>query len=279
MSISSIKKYISNLKKYIRTGGVVYTNVSIVAPFQQLSNKTVFVSGGTSGIGLGIAKLFLAEGATVIISGRNEKKLGETKQVLNNQNLHTICWDISDEKVADSKIHQLVVEIGGIDIFVNNAGIYDSASWDKVTPEMYDKVVDTNQRGLYFICQAEGRYFVENNRKGKIINITSIAGILTGFNPYNVSKWGATCITRGLAKALVRKGVLVNAIAPGNVVTNIHSGVRGKSVEDNSYTSLHPTERYTLVEEVASLALYLASDMANNVVGQVIAIDGGWTLN
>lgn len=78
MSISSIKKYISNFKKYIRTGGVVYTNVSIVAPSLQLSNKIVFVSGGTSGIGLGIAKLFLAEGATVIISGRNKKKLDET---------------------------------------------------------------------------------------------------------------------------------------------------------------------------------------------------------
>lgn len=78
MSISSIKKYISNFKKYIRTGGVVYTNVSIVAPSLQLSNKIVFVSGGTSGIGLGIAKLFLAEGATVIISGRNKRSL--TKQ-------------------------------------------------------------------------------------------------------------------------------------------------------------------------------------------------------
>lgn len=100
MSISSIKKYISNFKKYIRTGGVVYTNVSIVAPSLQLSNKIVFVSGGTSGIGLGIAKLFLAEGATVIISGRNKKKLDETKQALNNQNLYTICWDITDEKVA-----------------------------------------------------------------------------------------------------------------------------------------------------------------------------------
>ena len=170
-------------------------------------------------------------------------------------------------------------EVGQIDVFVNNAGVYETASWDNVTPEMYDKVIDTNQRGLYFMCQAEGKYFVENNRKGKIINITSIAGILTGFNPYNVSKWGATCITRGLAKELVRKGVLINAIAPGNVVTNIHSGVRGKKVEDNAYTSQHPTERYTLVEEVASLALYLASDASNNVVGQVIAVDGGWTLN
>jgi NAD(P)-dependent dehydrogenase (short-subunit alcohol dehydrogenase family) len=274
----SIKRYFSNFIKFLKAGGVSYVNVSLVLPSGQLSGKTIFVSGGTSGIGLGIAKLFLAEGATVIISGRNQQKLSETEQTFGNPHLHTVCWDISDEKVAVSMIQKIVAEVGPVDIFVNNAGVYESASWDKVTPEMYDKVIDTNQRGLYFMCQSEGRYFVENGRKGKIINITSIAGILTGFNPYNVSKWGATCITKGLAKELITKGVIVNGIAPGNVVTNIHAGVRGKKVEDNAYTSQHLTKRYTLVEEVATLALYLASDAANNVVGQVIAIDGGWTL-
>ena len=275
----SLKKYVSNLLKYIKTGGVVYANVSVVSPNSQLKGKTVFISGGTSGIGLSIAKCFLEEGAIVIISGRNEAKLKEVSTRINNNRLHIINWDCSDVKISSEKIGFLVSTIGHIDIFINNAGVYDSASWDNVTPEMYDFVVDTNQRGLYFMCQEEGKYFVNNNRKGKIINITSIAGILSGFNPYNVSKWGAACITRGLAKELVKKGVCVNAIAPGNVVTNIHKGVQGKSVEDNAYTSQHPTGRYTLVEEVASLALYLASDSSNNMTGQVIAIDGGWTLN
>lgn len=279
MKLSLIKKYVLNLLKYIKTGGVVYANVSVISPNSQLKGKTVFISGGTSGIGLGIAKCFLEEGAIVIISGRNEAKLKEVSSRLNNNRLHTINWDCSDEKITSEKICFLVSTIGHIDIFINNAGVYDSASWDSVTPEMYDFVIDTNQRGLYFMCQEEGKYFVNNNRKGKIINITSIAGILSGFNPYNVSKWGAACITKGLAKELVRKGICVNAIAPGNVVTNIHKGVQGKSVEDNAYTSQHPTGRYTLVEEVASLALYLASDSSNNMTGQVIAIDGGWTLN
>lgn len=274
-----LKKYVLNLLKYIKTGGVVYTNVSLVSPNNQLKGKTVFISGGTSGIGLGIAKCLLDEGAIVIISGRNEAKLKEVSKHLNSNRLHTINWDCSNEKIASQKLSLLVSTIGHIDIFINNAGVYDSASWDTVTPEMYDSVINTNQRGLYFMCQEEGKYFVNNNRKGKIINITSIAGILSGFNPYNVSKWGAACITRGLAKELVKKGVCVNAIAPGNVVTNIHKGVQGKSVEDNAYTSQHPTGRYTLVEEVASLALYLASDSSNNMTGQVIAIDGGWTLN
>lgn len=279
MKLSLIKKYLSNLLKYVKTGGVVYTNVSIVSPNNQLNGKTVFISGGTSGIGLGIAKCFLEEGAIVVISGRNEIKLKEVASRLNNSRLHTIHWDCADEKITSDKISYLVSTIGHIDIFINNAGVYDSASWDSVTPEMYDMVIDTNQRGLFFMCQEEGKYFVNYNRKGKIINITSIAGILSGFNPYNVSKWGAACITRGLAKELVKKGICVNAIAPGNVVTNIHKGVQGKSVEDNAYTSQHPSGRYTLVEEVASLALYLASDSSNNMTGQVIAIDGGWTLS
>lgn len=279
MKLRLLKKYISNLLKYIKSGGVVYTNISIVSPCNQLQNKTVFISGGTSGIGLGIAKCFLAEGAKVIISGRNDHKLEEVANALNCDSLYTINWDCSDEKITSAKLESLISTVGQIDIFINNAGVYDSASWDNVTPEMYDRIVDTNQRGLYFMCQEEGKYFISNKRKGKIINITSIAGILSGFNPYNVSKWGAACITRGLAKELVKKGICVNAIAPGNVVTNIHNGVQGKSVEDNAYTSQHLTERYTLVEEVASLALYLASDSSNNMTGQVIAIDGGWTLN
>lgn len=111
MSISSIKKYISNFKKYIRTGGVVYTNVSIVAPSLQLSNKIVFVSGGTSGIGLGIAKLFLAEGATVIISGRNKKKLDETKQALNNQNLYTIVGILPMKRLLIQRFISLLLKL------------------------------------------------------------------------------------------------------------------------------------------------------------------------
>lgn len=247
--------------KYVKSGGVVLVNVSFTQPNSRLAGKTVFVSGGTSGIGKSIAQTFLAEGAKVIVSGRNEKNLNELKSEF--PNIETVKWDIADISVASAKIAELQDKYGNIDVFVNNAGVYEANSWDAVTEGQYDKCADINQKGLYFMCQAEGKYMVGHNIKGKIINITSIAGIKSGFDPYSVSKWGATCITKGLAKDLVGYGIVVNGIAPGNVVTNIHEGVRGKNVNDNAYMPSHLTKRYTLVEEISSLALFLASDSSN----------------
>lgn len=269
--------YFKNMLKYIKSGGVVYVNVSYTEVNKRLQGKTVFVSGGTSGIGKGIATLFLAEGANVIVSGRNEKHLSDLKKEL--PDINVIQWDVADVEVSDSKIIEMVSKYGRIDIFINNAGVFEADAWNAVSEKMYDKCVNINQKGLYFMCQSEGRYFVSNNIHGKIINITSIAGIKSGFDPYSVSKWGATCITKGIAKELVGHGIIVNGIAPGNVVTNIHDGVKGKNVNDNAYMPNHLTKRYTLVEEIASLALFLAGDSSNNMVGQIIAVDGGWTLN
>lgn len=266
------------IKKFLTKQIIVKVSINTVAPNAVLMGKTALITGANSGIGLAIAKRFLDEGARVIITGRDEIKLQKVCSELKGKNISFICWDISDvhktKLIFDQKIRK-----EKIDIFVNNAGVYDKDNWQNISPEMYEKVVGINQTGLFFICQEEGKYLIENKIEGKIINITSIAGIESGFTPYNVSKWGATCITKGLAKVLLSYGIRVNAIAPGNVVTNIHEDVRGKNVFDNAYTPQHPTNRYTLVEEIASMSLFLASDQANNMVGQVIAIDGGWTLS
>ncbi len=270
--------YLKNLLKYIKSGGLILVNVTTTKPEVRFSSKTVLVTGGTSGIGLGIAKQFLAEGANVIITGRKADTLASTQTTINNPRLHTLQWDMSNISIARQKIQEASSIIGPIDIVVNNAGVYASGSWNSITEEMYDTVNNTNAKGLFFMCQAEGDYFVKNNIKGRIINICSIAGLVSGFNPYSVSKWSSVCITKGIAKELVRKGIIVNGIAPGNVVTNIHSGVRGKDVNDNAYMPQHPTGRYTLVEEIAEMATYLAGGAASNIVGQVIAIDGGWSL-
>ena len=214
-----------------------------------------------------------------MVTGRNAGALDKLQLELNNSALHSIVWDVSNVEDAKTKIGEVASELGHIDIIINNAGIYDTAAWNKVDETMYDRVNDINAKGLFFMCQAEGEYFINNKIKGRIVNINSIAGIKSGFDPYSVSKWGSVCITKSIAKILVKHGIVVNGIAPGNVVTNIHNGVRGKDVKDNAFMPAHLTQRYTLVEEVASLALYLSSDMATNIIGQVIAIDGGWTLN
>lgn len=214
-----------------------------------------------------------------MVTGRNAEALDILQAELGNSNLHTIIWDVSKVGEAKVKLSEVAGTLGRIDIIINNAGVYDAAAWNKVDETMYDRVNDINAKGLFFMCQAEGEYFINNKIKGRIVNINSIAGIKSGFDPYSVSKWGSVCITKSIAKILVKHGIVVNGIAPGNVVTNIHNGVRGKDVKDNAFMPAHLTQRYTLVEEVASLALYLSSDMATNIIGQVIAIDGGWTLN
>lgn len=281
----NIKSGIRNLIKYIRSGGIIYVNLNTVNPSERFKGKHVLVTGGTSGIGLEIAKEFLAEGADVLITGRHQDALERTKSDLafsgkrENGNIYTITWDVSNVSDAKMKLEEAAKQMGGIDIIINNAGIYESSAWNQVTEESYDRVNDINAKGLFFMCQAEGEYFINNKIKGRIVNINSIAGIKSGFDPYSVSKWSSVCITKSIAKLLVTHGIVVNGIAPGNVVTNIHDGVRGKDVSDNAYMPSHLTQRYTLVEEIASMALYLSSDMATNIIGQVITIDGGWTLN
>lgn len=274
-----LRKYLSNFVKYLKSGGVILVNLQTNPSKRRFEGKNVLVTGGSSGIGKEIAKEFLYEGATVMVTGRNAGALDKLQLELNNSALHSIVWDVSNVEDAKTKIGEVASELGHIDIIINNAGIYDTAAWNKVDETMYDRVNDINAKGLFFMCQAEGEYFINNKIKGRIVNINSIAGIKSGFDPYSVSKWGSVCITKSISKILVKHGIVVNGIAPGNVVTNIHNGVRGKDVKDNAFMPAHLTQRYTLVEEVASLALYLSSDMATNIIGQVIAIDGGWTLN
>lgn len=272
------KTYLKNLRKYIREGGVVYVNLSFTSPQKQFQGKTIFVTGGTSGIGLQIAKDFLSEGAIVIITGRNIEKLKKVKNEINNQHLHIIEWDVNDIDKRDEIFNSIHNEYGNIDIFINNAGIYDCPNWPHTSPEQYDKVVNTNTRALYFLCQKEGKYLINNKIKGKIVNITSVEGIQSNFSPYSISKWGSICITKGLAKLLIKDGINVNGIAPGIVLTNISDWSKRKNINDNAYAPSHLSKRYTLVEEISSMALYLSSDAASNIVGQNIVIDGGWTL-
>lgn len=277
--LNKIKTYIKNLCKYLREGGVVYVNLTFTNPEKRFDGKKVFITGGTSGIGLQIAKDFLSEGAIVTITGRNIERLNRVKNEINNNNLHVIEWDIKDINKRDEIFSQVHEKLGNIDIFINNAGVYDSPNWQDVTPEQYDYIVDTNTKSLYFICQREGAYMINNNIKGKIINITSVEGIQSNFSPYSTSKWGSIGITKGLAKLLIKEGINVNGIAPGIVLTNISQWSKKKNINDNAYTPSHLTQRYTLVEEISSMALYLSSDIASNIVGQNIVIDGGWTLN
>ncbi len=271
--------YIKNLIKFIKKGGVVYTKVSVLNNNNLLHGRVALITGGTSGFGLAIAKRFLASGCKVVITGRNKAKLEEVLLSVESDYIRGIVWDICDVNNAHSKMQEVENIWGPIDIAVNNAGVWLPQNWSATTEKDWDTVMNTNLKGLFFISQAEGIIMQnEKNRIKKIINITSIEGLRAGWGPYHASKWGANGLTKGMAKQLLSKNIIVNAIAPGMAVTGINPRLP-KNVNDNAYLPLQPNGRYVLVEEVAELAAYLASDASNCIVGQVIAIDGGWSLN
>ena len=153
-------QYFKNMLKYVKSGGVVLVNVSFTQPNKRLAGKTIFISGGTSGIGKNMAKTFMEEGATVIVSGRKEENLKELNAAY--PEIHTIKWDIADIHSASDNIADLDKKYGPIDVFVNNAGVYDAASWDSITEASFDKCADINQKALFFMCQAEGKYMVNH---------------------------------------------------------------------------------------------------------------------
>lgn len=278
--LSKIKTNLSHMLKYMKHGGVVYMNVSFTQPDKRFAGKKVFISGGSSGIGLEMAKEYLAEGADVLITGRSRQHLKEAETKLQSAHLHTMVWDIDDVDSIEAKMKEAISIMGAFDIFVNNAGVgIKYVSWDKYDREVYDSVHKTNERALFFMSQAQGKYFVVNKIQGKILNIISIAGLMPLFDPYAVSKWGAACSTVGLAKALAPYGINVNGIAPGTVMTNIEDWYKGRSIEDNAFYAAQPTKRFTMKEEIASLALFLTSGAANNIVGQIVAVDGGRCLH
>lgn len=270
-------QYLKNMLKYIKSGGVVYVNVKQVLPSEQFKGKKVLITGGSSGFGFQMAKDFIAQGAEVMITGRNPQKLGEAKDKISNARLHTIVWDQSDCNSIINKFNEVISELRGLDVAINNAGVWNNTDWHTVDESEYDKIVDINTKGLYFLCKAEVDYFRKNNIPAKIINITSIEGNRPSFLPYSISKWGAKCLTEGLAKEVAQFGIQVNAIAPGVALTDINMQLK-QNQKDNFYFPQHRTGRFTSVEEISNLAMFLASDQASNIVGQTIAVDGGWTI-
>lgn len=278
--IRKIISYAKNMFKYAKSGGVVYINFDKVSPNMRFVGKKVLITGGSSGIGFETAKEYLAEGAEVIITGRHEKSLREAARKLSSDKLHTILWDASDVKIIPQKLHEAVSLLKGanIDFFINNAGVYVSESLAEYDESTYDSIMATNTKGLFFLCQAERKYFLSKNIKGKIINVCSSRSLISGCDPYSISKWGAICITKGLAKESIKNGIIVNGVAPGIVLTNISDWSKKQDINDNAYTTSHPSGRYTLVEEIAGMILYLSSDLGSNIVGEVVPVDGGWTL-
>lgn len=272
----SLKSIIYRVLGIIRPKRIVSANILQRKDQALLEGKVVLVTGGTSGFGFAMAKRFLECGAKVIITGRNEQKLKAAVDILGSENLRGILWDISNTEIASKKYTEVCSLFGPVDVAINNAGVWTPINWKEISEVEWNNIIDINLKGLFFICKVEAENMDNNQSKvKKIVNITSIEGIRSGFGPYWASKWGANGLTKGLAKLLTPKNIIVNAIAPGMAITDINPNLP----KDGNLALNNLNGRFVAVEEVAELALFLASDASNSIVGQVISIDGGMSLN
>lgn len=266
------------LKEYLKKKLVIVKKEKVIIPCLEghlLKGKNALITGGSSGIGYAIAESFLKNEASITICGRNIEKLIEAKNRLvrncigKSDKIDILSLDISDiPKMNESLSNYLVNK--KIDIFVNNAGTNGGRLFPNTSEEDYDRILDTNLKGMYFISQLIAKYMIDNEIKGNILNITSSSALRPGISPYIVSKWGERSLTLGMAKKYLPYGIIVNGLAPGSTLTPML-----KDDDDDLSLDYSPSKRYAAPEEIGNLATVLVSDMGRMIVGDTIYATGG----
>lgn len=274
---------ISKLKRiyrYIRFGipvtnkNFIKANIVSLSQNELLNGKTALVTGGSSGIGLEIAKAFTNAGATVIITGRNIEKLHEASLSFSPES-HVLCYqlDNSDIHQIDQCIQSILQKynLSKIDILVNNAGINHGPQGCSFE-ENFDAIIETNLKGTYFFSRMFAEYLKKNGIEGNILNIASSSSDRPATEAYTLSKWGVKGLTIGLARVYSKYGIVVNGIAPGPTATRM---IKGNDIDKNLALEKVLTGRMTHPVEVANLAVMLVSDMCRMVIGDIVHISGG----
>lgn len=268
--MSKIKNIIYRLIDLVRTEKQVPIITSLPQS-QMLENKVAMISGGTGGIGISIAQKFLADGCSVIITGTSSKSVEKGLEKLNSDSATGVILDMQSANSFKKKVDEASRIFGKIDILVNCAGLNDSSSFLDVTEEIYDRIMNVNSKGVYFLTQAVAKYMIKNELKGHILNISSASALRPASTPYTISKWTVAGMTKGFADVLIKYGITVNAIAPGPVATEM---VGVTNLDDIGHKT-SPSSRYALPEEIANLAEYLVSSQGDLIVGETVYITGG----
>jgi NAD(P)-dependent dehydrogenase (short-subunit alcohol dehydrogenase family) len=266
---NKIKNAVSSAAKNMLLGKFVKRYPVIVKDVQTnlLKDKNALITGGNSGIGLEIAKKMIEAGANVTIIGRNRDK---TIAVAKEMNCSYIIEDISDTKKLIEDIAEYIKD-KRIDILVNSAGVLDKEPWLAKTPEGFDKVMNTNLKAIYFLCQTIANHMISKNIKGHILNISSSSSMRPSWGPYQLSKRALNGLTLGFAQRLAPNGIVVNGIAPGVTATPMMDGI----LEEGNLSYPNPLRRASAPEEIANLAVFLASDLGNSIVGDTVMMTGG----
>jgi 3-oxoacyl-[acyl-carrier protein] reductase len=243
----------------------------------RLSGKVALVTGSARGIGKTIVERFAAEGAVVVLSDvTNEAAAAETLSAIvrGGGKGRVEMFDVGDAAQVEAAVQHILTEQGRIDILVNNAGITRDNLLMRLSEEDFDAVLRTNLKGTFLLTKAVSRPMMKQ-RSGRIVNLSSVVGQMgnAGQANYSAAKAGIIGFTKSMARELASRGVTVNAIAPGFIMTAMTAALP-ENVRQGFLDQI-PTGKFGTPEDVAELAVYLASDGASYVTGQVIGINGG----
>ena len=242
-----------------------------------LENKVALVTGAGRGIGRAIAIALAKEGAEVVVNyNGSEERAKEVKQTIeeNGGKASIYKCNVSDFEACEAMIKDIVKEHGRLDILINNAGITKDGLIMKMKEEDFDSVLNVNLKGTFNTIRHSARQMLRQTF-GKILNISSVSGILgnAGQANYAASKAGVIGLTKTMARELGSRGITVNAIAPGFVDTEM-TGVLSEEIRENACRQII-LGRFGKPEDIANVAVFLASDKADYITGQVISVDGG----
>ncbi len=247
---------------------------------KELSGKVALVTGASRGIGRAIALKLGEMGATVLVNyNGSADKAQETAEQIKAfcGSAETVCCNVADFEACGKMVDEIIGKYKRVDILVNNAGIARDNLIMRMSEEEYDSVLNTNLKGVFNTIRHLSRFFLKQ-RSGKIINISSVSGVLgnAGQANYSASKAGLIGLTKSVARELASRGVCVNAVAPGFVDTKMTQDLTDKARE--AAVGMIPMGRMGLPEEIAEAVGFLAGNGSNYITGQVICVDGGMAM-
>jgi NAD(P)-dependent dehydrogenase (short-subunit alcohol dehydrogenase family) len=247
----------------------------------RLQDRVAIVTGAARGIGFAIAKRYLAEGAKVVIADVNVTAGEAAAGALDRDKCRFVAADVGDARSVERLISETCNAFGGIDILVNNAGIVHGADFLDISEADFDRVLRVNLKGAFLAGQAAAKRMVAQVKAGRppgaIINMSSINAVVAIPNqvPYCVAKGGLNQLTRVMALSLAPYGIRVNAIGPGSIMTDILKAVATDREAKRKLLSRTPIGRIGEPEEIASVAVFLASAEASYLTGEIVYADGG----
>ncbi len=245
----------------------------------ELNGKTAVVIGGTSGIGRAIAHGLAQAGADVVCSSRRIEQVEAAAKEIEELGRRTIrvASDVSDRDSLENLLRECIKTFGKVDILINSAGRTKRAPTLDFTEEDWNAILETNLTGTLRACQIFGAHFIENGY-GRIINIASLSTFVSLFEvaAYSASKAAVASLTKSLAIEWAKHGVNVNAIAPGVFKTDLNRNLLESTERGREFQMRTPMGRFGKVEELAGAAIFLASDAASFVTGEVLVVDGGF---